>query len=483
MITAEHPFTFVLFGASGHLARQKIYPALFTLALKDRFPEHYAVIGYARTDMTEEGFRALVAEAIQKDMPGTSERELADFLTHVHYQRGQYDQLTDFQSLADRIATMEKQWGVGTEAVRLAYLSVPPQVFVSVIHKLCEGGVRAADRPFRVIVEKPVGHDLASFRTVEQQLIRCFREEEIYLLDHYLGKDAVRNVYYLRYANPVMAQLLTNAVVEHVEITAMESDGAGDRAGYFEGTGTFRDMFQSHLLLLASLLTMPLRHTEEEIKESRLSALRRLTIPEASSLGDVVLQGQYQAGTVAGQAALGYTAEKGVAATSRTNTYAALALETREPLWAGVPFFLRSGKRLTKKETRITLDFRDARGGAPHVENNRLDIILQGEAGLRMHLQTKMGGTEPLFRPLIMEDPLVCYGDCLPEHGLLLLEAIRGKKHWFLSFSEVLAAWELIDPLQAHLDKPETPLHPYAAGSRGPAAADTWIAARGCQWF
>lgn len=483
MITAEQPFTFVLFGASGHLAQLKIYPALYTLALKDRFPEHYAIVGYARTQMTEEAFRALVAESVRRDMPGTNEARLAEFLTHVHYHSGQYDVLADFQALADRISAMEKEWQVGTQSVRLAYLSVPPAVFVSVLHKLCEGGVRSAERPFRVIVEKPVGHDLQSFQQVRQQLTQCFRDEEVYLLDHYLGKDAVRNVYYLRYANPVLAQLLTHAVVEHVEISALESDGVGERAGYFEDAGTFRDMFQSHLLLLGALLTMPLRDTEEQIKQSRLTALESFYVPPATSLDGVVLQGQYQAGTINGKAVVGYRQEKGVAPDSRTNTYAALTLRTREALWNGVPFFLRSGKRLPKKETRITLDFKDARGGAPHAENNRLDIILQGEAGLRMHLQTKMGGTEPLFRPLIMEDPLVCYGDCLPEHGLLLLEAIRGKKHWFLSFEEVHTTWQLIDPLQAHLDLPETPLYSYAAGSSGPTEADAWMGQHRTQWF
>lgn len=483
MICAEHPFTFVLFGASGHLAQLKIYPALFTLALKERFPEHYAIIGYARSDMTDESFRELVAESVRKDMPGTNEAKLAEFLKHVRYHRGQYDVLQDFQALAARITQLEKDWGAGPEAVRLAYLSVPPTVFVPVLHKLCEGNVHVDGRPFRVIVEKPVGHDLESFGQVEKQLISCFKEEEIYLLDHYLGKDAVRNVYYLRYANPVMAQLLTNAVVEHVEISALESDGVGERAGYFDEAGSFRDMIQSHLLLMGALLTMPLRETEEEIKESRLSALRSFTLPEANSLDDVVIQGQYAAGTMDGKPVPGYLEEKGVAPGSRTNTYAALALRSNEPLWKGVPFFLRSGKRLPKKETRITLDFKDARGNAPHVENNRLDIILHGEAGLRMHLQTKMGGTEPLFRPLIMEDPLVCYGDCLPEHGLLLLEAIRGKKHWFLSFEEVRTTWQLIDPLQKHLDNPQTPLHLYPAGSAGPTEAETWMARHQCQWF
>lgn len=489
------PFSFVLFGASGNLAKLKIYPALYVLALKRRFPAEYAIVGYARTEMDDAGFRALVAESIHAQMPEVNKKTLEEFLSHVHYCRGQYDKTEDFAALADMLAQIEKACSERVpkpgeasasgrvEWVRLAYLSIPPNVFTSVLQNICAGGVHKKGGDFRCIVEKPVGHDLASFEALQGELTSCFGEEEVYLLDHYLGKEAVRNVYYLRFANPLLERLFKNTLIHHVEITASESLGLEGRAGYFDSTGTFRDMFQSHLLMMASLLTMHIKDTDDLLQESRLNALSQFYLPPAADMNELVLQAQYTTGNVRGETVAGYLQEDGVAEGSRANTYAALRLLSRESRWQGVPFYLRSGKRLGKKETRISLQFQEPHAVGEGSSPNRLDIILQGEAGMRVFLQTKLGGTLPVFRPLILEDPLVCMGDCLPEHGLLLLEAIHGMKHWFLTFEEVRTAWRLIDPVEAHLEKPETPLRPYPAGSNGPEAADAWIARDGIQWF
>ncbi len=228
---------------------------------------------------------------------------------------------------------------------------------------------------------------------------------------------------------------------------------------------------------------MRLREADDSFRESRLNALEQFYIPPAASLNDVIVQGQYAAGEMNGDYVPGYREEQGIAADSRTNTYVGLKLMTRISRWEGVPFFLRSGKRLGKRETYISIQFQENHPVGSGSSPNRLDIILQGEAGMRFHLQTKVGGTQPTFRPLVMEDPLVCYGDCLPEHALLLLEAIHGKQQWFLTFDEVRAAWRLIDPLQAHLDKPSTPLHLYPAGTMGPEASDEWMVKNGVRWF
>jgi glucose-6-phosphate 1-dehydrogenase len=480
LLSAPSPFTFVLFGASGHLAKLKIYPALYTLALKKRLPRDFAIVGYARSAMTREQFQALVEMSIRAQLSEVNKKLVAEFLEHVHYVQGQYDAVADFRGLADELSKIEKGW---KSPVRLAYLSIPPEVFSPVIHNICRGGIHEPGKAFRVIVEKPVGHDLASYEELQKDLTSCFAEDEIYLLDHYLGKEAVRNVYYLRFANPILERLLKNTLIHHVEITASESSGLEGRAGYFESTGTFRDMFQSHLLMIASLLTMHLHDTDEQLPLSRMNALQQFYLPPASNLDDLVVQGQYGMGNVKGETMAAYQEEDGVMPGSRTNTYAALRLFSRESRWQGVPFFLRSGKRLGKKETRVSIQFQEPRAVGEGSGPNRLDIILQGEAGMRLHLQTKVGGTQPTFRPLILEDPLVCMGDCLPEHGILLLEAIHGLKHWFLQFEEVHTAWRLIDPIQAHLDKPDTPLALYPAGSAGPEAADTWIAREGTQWF
>jgi glucose-6-phosphate 1-dehydrogenase len=430
--------------------------------------------------MNEGQFRKLVEESIREDMSEVTEWALKSLLEHVHYQQGQYDALADFRSLSKRLDTIESAW---KKVVRLAYFSIPPSVFSDVLENLCKGGVHEHKKnEFRCIIEKPVGSDLESFENMRSALLRCFEEKEIYLLDHYLGKEAVRNIYYLRYANPILERILKHSLIHHVEVTAMESAGLEGRAGYFDAVGTLRDMVQSHLLQICALLTMRLQK-EEEVAPSRLHALEQLYLPHASSLDAILTQGQYAAGTIGGERYPGYRQEEGVTKASRTSTYIALKLMSRSSRWEGVPFFLRTGKRMSRKETRISIAFQEPQPIGKGATPNRLDIILQGEAGMRLHLQTKLGGTEPEFRPLIMNDPLVCVGDCLPEHGLLLLEAIMGKQQWFLSFEEVRAAWQIIDPLQQHLDKKTTKLHLYTSGSNGPEISDTWMEKQGVKWF
>ena len=479
-LSAPSPFSFILFGASGHLAQLKLYPALFTLAYKRRLPERYNIVGFARSKMDDDSFRKLVAQSIREHVPEANDGVLKEFLTHVYYRQGQYTAATAFKALHRQLQTLESGW---KKKCRLVYFSVPPNVFSTISQNLRKSRIYTGDIPFCCIVEKPVGSDFKSFERVKAQLLKCFAAEEIYLLDHYLGKEAVRNLYYLRYANPVLERLLKHTLIHHVEITVAESVGIEQRAGYFEHTGTFRDMFQSHLMMIMALLTMHLHEDTNTLRERRLNALKQLYLPPTTSMDDVVVQGQYTQGTVDGKEVPGYREENGVAPKSRTNTFAALRLLTRMSRWAGVPFYLRSGKRLEKKDTRISIRFQElhpvGKGSAP----NQLHIILFGEAGMRLELQTKLGGPEPAFRPLVLSDPLVCVGDCLPEHSFLLLEAIHSRQQWFLSFEEVQTAWRLLDPVQTHLGKKRTPLYTYAAGSRSPEETDAWLAKDGTSWM
>ncbi|MFA6039700.1 MAG: glucose-6-phosphate dehydrogenase [Candidatus Peribacteraceae bacterium] len=491
MLAVTHPFSLILFGASGNLAKLKLYPSLFTLALRKRLPKEYAIVGYARTAMESASFRTMVGESIVRDMPEVKEEAVREFLTHCHYVAGQYDGEEDMRKLRGTLTELEEGWQA---PVRLAYLSVPPQVIPAIARNLCAAEIPTPGK-FRCIVEKPVGHDRESFEEIEKLLTRCFPADDVYFLDHYLGKEAVRNIYYLRYANPLLERLFKNMLIKFVEVTASETLGIEGRAGYFEHTGAFRDMFQSHLLEMCSLLTMSLHESDAEIPSVRLQALRELYLPPAKKLEDIALQGQYAAGSIGEERAKGYREEEGADPQSRTNTYAAVKLLSRDPRWQGVPFYVRSGKRLRKKETRISLVFRghqeSGEGGRPRGDRaaprgeapNRLDIIAQGEAGMRIHLQTKVGGSDVSFRPLVLTDPLVCTGDCLPEYGLLLLEAINGIKTWFLSPEEIRAAWQLTDPLQSHFDHPDTPLYFYPAGSHGPVEADAWIGKDGVGWL
>lgn len=481
MLKTDHPFSLILFGASGHLARIKIFPALYFLALKKRLPDAFHIVGYARTAMTDEEFRSYIAAAIREHVLEVNEGVLTSLLQHCVYQIGQYDKIADFKALAERLESIE---GSAKEHVRLAYLSIPPAAFRSTVDNLCKGGVHDPKRSFRCIVEKPVGSNLATFEDINAKLEACFKPEEVFILDHYLGKEAVRNTYYLRHANPVIERLMKSTLISNIQITANESAGLEGRTGYFEHVGTLRDMVQSHLLEIASLLTMRLVSDTHDLKATRLDAIRKFYLPPATNLSDIVLQGQYGSGIIHGETVGGYRDEAGIDKASRTPTFVAVRLMSRSSRWEGVPFFLRSGKRLKQKETRIAIEFQESstligKGAL----RNRLDIILQGEAGMKLYLQTKLGGSEPEFRPLVMEDPLVCMGDCLVEHSLLLLEAINGNRQWFLGPEEVRACWHLIDPLQVHLDNPTTPLYPYVAGSLGPKESEAFIERFGYKWL
>ncbi len=476
MLAADRPFSLVLFGASGHLARIKIFPALYFLALKKRLPEEFSIVGYARTQMDDAQFREQFRSAVLAHVESVNEQVLRSLLDHVFYCSGQYDSVSDFTALAARLSQLER-----APSVRLAYLSIPPQTFPSVINNLCRGGVHRSEAAsdFRCIVEKPVGHDEASFLDIKSHLYECFSEQEVFILDHYLGKEAVRNVYYLRYANPVIERILKNTLIGNVQITASETHGLDGRAGYFDHVGTLRDMFQSHLLQMVALLTMRLTEGHSSLKAARLDALRKIYIPPAKDTSKIVLQGQYGPA----ESILSYRQEEGVAPHSLTPTFAILKVFSRAPRWDGVPFYLRSGKRMRLKETRISIEFQETMLIGKEYAKNRLDIILQGEAGLRFHLHTKLGGSEPTFRPLVMEDPLVCFGDCLVEHSLLLLEAINGHKSWFLDPEEVSACWSLIDPIQHALDTAAVPLYMYAPGTDGPIESDAFIARDGFSWL
>ncbi len=446
-------------------------------------------MGYARTPMDAASFRALVDESVRTDMIEVNEAVLTEFLSHLQYHQGNYNDVEDFKKLKEALVNVERSFVTPSGApqddrvVRVAYLSIPPTAFSDVINNLTLGGVHEDGVTFRCIVEKPIGHNLETFEEIQSALMKHHTEDEIYLLDHYLGKDAFRNIYYLRYSNPVLERLLKNSIIHHVEISASESLGLEGRAGYFESTGTLRDMFQSHLVLMISLLTMRLRDDDDNFRDSRFNALEQIYLPPAANLNDIVMAGQYGSGKIGSEHVVGYTEEQEIDKSSRTNTFIALKLLTRISRWEGVPFYLKSGKRLDKKETRISIQFQEPHSVGHGSNPNRIDIIIQGEAGMKLYLQTRVGGTEPEYRPLIMEDPLVCFGDCLPEHALLLLEVIHGKQQWFLTFNEVHAAWRLIDPLQTHLDKPETPLVEYPAGSQGPKEADEWMERQGTGWF
>lgn len=467
------PFSFIVFGASGSLARLKIFPALYELRHKGRMPAAYTIVGYARTPIGEADFRRQFAESVKAHIPYCDRSILEDLLSHVHYAAGQYNSEADYRRLLAQL----KSWENGDEMQRIAYLSVPPSAFDDVFQNCGAVGFDTEAGKLRLIIEKPLGYDLGSARQLQDTLHRCFQSDQIFLLDHYLGKEAVANLLSLRYANTMIAALMNRTFVSHVQISALEIKDIEGRAGYFDNVGILRDMIQSHVLQTLTVLAMslPENETAEEIHKQKLELLQSIRIPDIPSS---VVRGQYA----------GYADEKGVPPGSQTETFAALRLELDHPLWKGIPVFLRSGKALKRHWTGVVVEFKPHCGRCAHqgLPPNRLVFQIQPDQQIGFHLLTKKSGKTFDFSELETGRTLYCSEDCLSEHAKLLLDTLDGNQDLFLDFKEVFEAWKVVDPIQETCNKMrdrQCDLWTYPKGSYGPDAANALIAREGFAWY
>ncbi len=470
---AKHPFTLVIFGASGSLAQLKLFPALYELVKEKRLPKDFQIVGYARTPMSQKEFRAFFENSVRKAEAHVDEKALKELLKHLNYFSGQYDDLEDYTRLKEELLKLEKE----KKRVRMAYFSVPPSAFSEILKNLATVNLNTSLSLLRLIVEKPFGYNLASAKNLKKLLDKHFKPEQIFLLDHYLGKEAVSNLLSLRYANSILTTLFNKEYVSHIQITAMEEKDIEGRANYFDQVGILRDMVQSHLLQVLAYLTMcaPLEKTDKAIHHEKARVLKSLQISPSK---ESVLRGQYKT----------YKQEKGIPKDSQTETYVALKMHLDHPLWEGVPVYIRSGKNLKQKWTGVVLEFkaRRAQRDTPNLTPNRIVIQLQPTEKIEFHLLTKLGGKTFQFHELTTGRPIYCSGDCLSEHGRLLLDVIAGKPGLFLNFEEIFAAWRALDPIQESCElkrQKSKDLHLYEKGSLGPKAADKWIQKDGFKWF
>lgn len=467
---AEHNFSLVIFGASGSLAQLKLFPALYELEAEKRMPKDYKIVGYARTAMSTQEFHKKFEASVRKHVQYVDEKALKRLLKNLHYHQGQYDDPSDYKKLKKELAKLEKN----KNRVRMAYFSVPPSAFNPIFKQLSAVNLNTRKSKLRLIVEKPFGYDLKSAKALKKSLVKNFEIDQVFLLDHYLGKEAVSNLLSLRYANSILTTLMHRKYVSNIQIHALEKVDIEGRANYFDNVGIMRDMVQSHLLQILAYLTMyaPLEPTAKAIHHEKARVLK--TIKATHN----VVRGQYR----------GYTKGKGVPKDSQTETFAALKLTMKHPLWKGVPIYFRSGKALKQKWTAVVVEFKARRAQRDHgnVEPNRLVIQLQPTEKIEFHLLTKLGGKTFDFHPLTTGRPIYCSGDCLSEHGRLFLDVISGKHELFLNFEEIFAAWKIIDPLQKICNQRRhscKELHVYPKGSLGPEAADQLIEKDGFKWF
>ena len=490
------PCTVVIFGASGDLARRKLIPALYNLRAcgPEMRPRDFAVLGFARRPLPVDEFRRTAHEAAKHfsrlEVDQTCWNE---FAAGLDYLDG-LDRADGFKRLKSRLAEIETARGLPPN--RVYYLSIPPEAVGECVQRLAENGLIAPPSGpnfTRVVVEKPIGVDLESALEVNRALHRFFDESQIFRIDHYLGKETVQNLLVLRFANSIFERMWGARNIDHVQITVAESEGVGSRAMYYDPAGALRDMVQNHMLQLLTLIAMdpPVSLDAAAIRDAKINVLRALRPMARGDAQRSVVRARYAAGTLEGKQVPGYIEEQGIPRTSRTETYVALKAFIDNWRWAGVPFYLRTGKRMPMRESVIHVQFKSVpnilfnRGG--QLPANALTLRIQPDEGFFFEVLAKQPGLDVTLRPVRMnlryESEFT--GEASPDaYERLLLDVMAGDHTLFVSARFVEKSWEFVQSiLDQWRDDPTIPLHEYPAGSYGPPAGDELIRADGREWL
>ena len=487
------PAAIVIFGASGDLASRKLLPAIHALALDGLLHPSTWVVGIGRSDLGHDGWRDVMVDAVKdKDADGDVS-VWESILERAHWIAGDYADDTTYQGLATVLDQADDEAGCGGN--RLFYLSVPPVLFPEVTRRL---GAAGLDTPgeggdfARIVIEKPFGTDLESARRLDEELHAVLDERQIFRIDHYLGKETVQNVLALRFANAIFEPIWNRRYVDSVQITVAETDGVGHRAGFYETAGALRDIIQNHALQVVSLIGMeaPSAMTADAIRDEKVKVLKSVDWVSVQEVGREVVRGQYAAGALESAAVPAYRDEADVDPASRTETYVAMRLHIDNWRWAGVPFYIRTGKRLPKRVTEVTLRFR----AVPHLafapmesrglDNNTLVLRIQPDEGITLSFGAKIPGTRFDVETVDM-DMTWCeeFGADPPEaYERLLHDALVGDATLFIRSDEVVAAWHVVQPILDAWATDGTGPVPYAAGTWGPPEADELLERDGRQW-
>jgi glucose-6-phosphate 1-dehydrogenase len=493
------PCIVVIFGAGGDLSHRKLFPALFHLCLDGALADDFAIVGVDRDDSSDDAFRRDMHDTVAAAYPGASgfDEAWTRFASKLSHLKGDLEDPATYRNLQQRLVTLDSQ--VQHLAGHLFHLAIPPSLYGVVIKQLSQSGVlprtvEVSQRPWsRVIIEKPFGHDAASAKALNAVARAAMAEHQIYRIDHYLGKETVQNLLVLRFANSIFEPVWNRHHIHHVQITAAEALGIEHRAGYYEEAGVVRDMFQNHLMQLLTLTAMepPTAFRADAVRDEKVKVLHSVRPFDIAELHASAVRGQYGVGVSGGEPVVGYRQEEGVADDSTTPTYAAIRFMIDNWRWQGVPFFVRSGKRMPVRATEIAIEFLRPPhlmfplGDGQRLETNVLAARIQPREGMSLRFEVKTPGVDMQMVSVNMEfDYRDAFGiENHDAYETLLLDCMTGEATLFTRSDEVESAWEILDPLLGHWEaRPAEHFPNYAAGTWGPAVADELIARIGARW-
>jgi glucose-6-phosphate 1-dehydrogenase len=474
--------TIVIFGASGDLTSRKLIPALYSLAHKKRLPEDTKIVGFSRSPFSHDEWRKKLTESTKKFAGEEwNEADWQKFAPTIYYHAGDMNQAKDFAGLAKFLDEIEK----GSSTTRVYYLATAPQFYEETVQQLGAAGLaNETNGPRRVVIEKPFGIDLASARILNEAVHKVFHEQQVYRIDHYLGKETVQNMLVLRFANTIFEPVWNRNYIDHVQITVAEEVDVGRRGGYYDKSGVVRDMFQNHLLqlLMVTAMEAPVRFEANSVRDEKVKVLSAIRAMTADEVAANTVRAQYR----------GYVQESDVPADSQTATFAAMKLSIQNWRWEGVPFYLRSGKVMSCRTTQIVIQFREPPhmlfcDGARHLAGaNRLVLQVQPAEGIQLHFQTKVPDAGMKLRLTDLDFSFQReFRGVMPEaYQRLLLDSMHGDASLFARADEVEAAWTIIDPiLKTWKDRREPKLYLYERGEWGPEESIEWMRAQGREWF
>ena len=490
----SQPTIFFIFGGTGDLTSRKLVPALYNLFIDGWMPDKFAIIGLGRTKQSDEQFRNLLLEDINKfSRSGKADtQKWKTFAAYVYFQVSEITEDKTYIEQAQRIKKLEEEWK--EEPCVIYYLAVAPRFFTPIAENLAKHKIAANPEKSRVVIEKPFGRDLASGKALNKLLNSIFSEKQIYRIDHYLGKETVQNILAFRFANSILEPLWNRNYIDHVQISVTEQLGVGDRGGYYDEAGALRDMVQNHILQLLCLVAMepPVSFEADEVRNRKVDVLHAMRKFTSEDLQKNAVRGQYSKGWMEGKEVPGYREETGVNPESNTETFAAIKFFIDNWRWHGVPFYLRTGKRMPQSSSMISIQFKDV----PHMifptetiegwQQNRLIISIQPEMSIRLQVQAKRPGLDMILNPvdLIFDYSGTYKGETPEAYETLLLDTMLGDQTLFMRGDQVEAAWDLLMPiLSTWAGKKSISFPNYQADSWGPEVAEALIAKDGFHWF